>query len=643
MPFGGDDAQAAQGFDFFVVGLPLLAQLLDAAGAGGFVKRFVGFDGGDGFFDVAAQHDVGATPGHVGGDGDDAGAPCLGDDVGFAGVLLGVEHLMRQVLLFQQVGDDFGVFDGGGAHEHGLAALVAFANVGERGGVFFGGGFVNAVELVVALVGAVGRDDDGFQPVDFLEFVGFGVGRARHARELGVEAEVVLEGDGGQRLVFGLDGHAFLGFHGLVQAVAPAAAGHEAAREFIDDDDFRAVFAVLHHVVLVAVIQVRGAQGGVEVVHQRDVGGVIQRRAFGNEAARGQDALGVFVALFGEIDLMGLFVHGEVARLDDAFARARIGFAFLPGELGGHFVHGQIDGSLVFGLAADDERRARFVNEDGVHLVHDGVVELALHAIARLIHHVVAQVVKAVFVVGAVGDVGAVGGLLFFARHVRQVHAHRQAQEVVEARHPLRVAVGQVVIDRDHMHALARERVQIHGQRGRERFALARAHFGNLALVQGHAADQLHVKVAHLHHALGGFAHHGESFRQKLIQRFALAQPLFELLRFGADLLVGQLLELRLQRVDARHRLAVLLEQAIVTAAKELGQKSKGHTRRKSENVRSKKKPSKGGNNPPLARRRGILEPVHSLAARGKRANQDRLQGANRKRASWPAGCPARD
>ena len=73
-----------------------------------------------------------------------------------------------------------------------------------------------------------------------------------YAQELGVKAEVVLEGDGGQRLVFGLDGHTFLGFHGLVQAVAPAAAGHEAAREFIDDDDFRVVFAVLHHVVLVA-------------------------------------------------------------------------------------------------------------------------------------------------------------------------------------------------------------------------------------------------------------------------------------------------------------------------------------------------------------------------------------------------------
>jgi hypothetical protein len=36
-----------------------------------------------------------------------------------------------------------------------------------------------------------------------------------------------------------------------VQAVGPAAAGHQAAGEFVDDDHF----AVLHHVVLVAMEQ----------------------------------------------------------------------------------------------------------------------------------------------------------------------------------------------------------------------------------------------------------------------------------------------------------------------------------------------------------------------------------------------------
>ena len=58
------------------------------------------------------------------------------------------------------------------------------------------------------------------------EFVGFGRGRAGHAGELLVEAEVVLEGDRGQRLVLGLDLDVLLGLERLVQAfrIAPARA-----------------------------------------------------------------------------------------------------------------------------------------------------------------------------------------------------------------------------------------------------------------------------------------------------------------------------------------------------------------------------------------------------------------------------------
>ena len=66
-------------------------------------------------------------------------------------------------------------------------------------------------------------------------------------------------------------------------------------------------------------------------------------------------------------------------------------------------------GGLVGG-AGDDERGAGFVDEDGVDFVDDGVVVAALHAILDFELHVVAQVVEAELVVGAVGDVGAVGG-----------------------------------------------------------------------------------------------------------------------------------------------------------------------------------------------------------------------------------------
>src|SRR5690606_41354816 len=54
------------------------------------------------------------------------------------------------------------------------------------------------------------RSSDLFRLVDVAELLRLGGGGAGHARQLGVEAEVVLDGDRGQRLVLGLDLGAFL-------------------------------------------------------------------------------------------------------------------------------------------------------------------------------------------------------------------------------------------------------------------------------------------------------------------------------------------------------------------------------------------------------------------------------------------------
>ena len=80
----------------------------------------------------------------------------LRHDLGFARVLLGVEHLVRQVGLGQQAVDDLGVLDRGGAHQHRLAALVALADVLDRGFVLLARGLVDAVELVVAAARLLG-------------------------------------------------------------------------------------------------------------------------------------------------------------------------------------------------------------------------------------------------------------------------------------------------------------------------------------------------------------------------------------------------------------------------------------------------------------------------------------------------------
>ena len=129
------------------------------------------------------------------------------------------------------------------------------------------GAAIDLVVLVVALHRHVGRDLDHVQAVDVGEFRRLGHRRAGHAGKLGIEAEIVLEGDRGERLVLVLDLHVFLGFQPLVQAFGIAAAFHHAAGELVDDDDL----VVLHHVVDVAGEQLVRAQRLVHVMHQADI------------------------------------------------------------------------------------------------------------------------------------------------------------------------------------------------------------------------------------------------------------------------------------------------------------------------------------------------------------------------------------
>ena len=70
----------------------------------------------------AAQDDVGAAAGHVGGDGDRAEAAGLGHDLGLALVVLRVQHHVLDALLLQQGREVLGLLDGDGAHQHRAAA-----------------------------------------------------------------------------------------------------------------------------------------------------------------------------------------------------------------------------------------------------------------------------------------------------------------------------------------------------------------------------------------------------------------------------------------------------------------------------------------------------------------------------------------
>ena len=511
---------------------------------------------------IAAQQDVGSAAGHVRGDRDRAAASGLGNDVGLGLVVHRVQHVVLDLAPLEQAAQVFGLLHRHGADQHGLAALVTIDDVLDRGVEFLALRLVHHVGVIDADHRAVGRNHDDVQVVDLLEFDRFGVRSAGHAAQLVVHAEVVLNRDRRQRLVLFPDAHALFRLDRLMQAVGPAPARHQAAGEFVHDDDF----PVLHHVVHVTLEDGVGLQRLVDVVQAADLGRVVQ-------VAHAQDALDLGHAVFGQGRGLQLFVDRV------------IGFTLQPRN-------DAVDRVVFFGgflgRSGDDERGACFVDQDVVHLVDDGEIQFSLRIFFEGKLHVVAQVIESVFVIRAVRDVRGVRLLAadrsqihepVILHHVRRIEdvarvvrdrGNRQPQAVIDRPHPLHVAPRQIVVDGHQMRAAAGQRIQVQRQGGHQRLPLPRLHLRDTALVQYDAAQQLAIVMPHAGDPPRYLAHDRVGFGQQFVEHFGfrgtqrLFQPLLFLLQIVAPLdvvrvagrLLGQLagLSFRFGKLLARVR-----------------------------------------------------------------------------------------
>ena len=172
--------------------------------------------------------------------------------------------------------------------------------------------------------------------------------------------------------------------------------------------------------------------------------------------------------------------------------------------------------------------------------------------------HVVTQVVEAELVVGAVCNVGGVGCAALLGRQIVDDEADGQTQKPIDLAHPFRVALGQIVVDRDDVHALSRQGIEIGRQDGDQRFALAGLHLRDAALMQHDAADELHAVRPHAEHAVRRLAADGKRLGQEVVEVLAALIALAELVRLFTQLLIRQRLHLVLHRLDAVHPQALI-------------------------------------------------------------------------------------
>ena len=327
-----------------------------------------------------------------------------------------------------------------------------------------------------------------------------------------------------------------------MQTVRIAAPLHETPRELVHDDDL----VPPHHIVAVAVHECLCAQGGGKAVRQLDVLGRI-------EVLDADELFDLWHCAVGGRDGLLLLVDCVVLALLEV-------------------AHGIChDGVVVRRLCSgtrDDERGARLIDENGVHLVDDRVMQIALYHLTLREHHVVAQIVKAELVVRAERDVGGVRRLALREIHVVRDESDREPEVAVEFAHPLAVAPCEVVVDGDHVDAAPRKRVEVDRRRRDERLALACAHLGDAPLVQAYAADELDVEMPHSEHAPRRLAHDRERLGKDLLKRRAVIDLLAKPARVASQLIVREVRHRGFEPVDLIDDFAIPRDFLIIVVAK---------------------------------------------------------------------------
>ena len=142
----------------------------------------------------------------------------------------------------------------------------------------------------------------------------------------------------------------------------------------------------------------------------------------------------------------------------------------------------------------------------------------------------------------------------------------------MDASHPLGVALCQVVVDGDDVHAVAGQRIEVGGQHTGQGLALTGLHLGDVAVVQRGATHDLHVEVLLVENAPRGLASDREGLGQHFVERLALGDPILELAGLGLQFVVGQRRDLVFQRLDVRCDRIESLDHAAFADAQQLVQ-----------------------------------------------------------------------
>ena len=309
-----------------------------------------------------------------------------------------------------------------------------------------------------------------------------------------------------------------------MQAIGVAAAIHETTGEFIYDDDF----PVFDHVVLIASHHGLCTQRLGEEMVQLQIFRII-------EVFYMQQLFHLCHTGFGRCYRLLLLIDGVV---------------FLFFQLRDEFSDGVVCISRFLPRARNDQRRAGFIDQDGVYFIDQAIVQRTLYHLIEGSDHVITQVIKTEFIICSVGDIRIVRDFSLVEIQVMNDETDGEAKEFVYLSHPFAVSFRQIIIDGNNVDTLSFQRIQIDWCRSDQRLAFTGTHLSDVSTMQNNTTNQLGIEVTHPQHAAGGFTNDRKSLWQDIIQCLTLGKTRFKFIGFVRQRRITQLLQTVLQRID---------------------------------------------------------------------------------------------
>ena len=163
----------------------------------------------------------------------------------------------------------------------------------------------------------------------------------------------------------------------------------------------------------------------------------------------------------------------------------------------------------------------------------------ALHHIGLVQGHVIAQVIKAHFIIRTIGDIAVVGRPPLIIAEPVHNEADTEAEEAMNLPHPFAVAACKVVVDGNNVHAFTGQGIQVCRKNRNQSFSFAGLHLGDSALMQDNSADNLYREGLHPEHAPRGLSRRGKSVGKDIVQCLPVGKTLLQSRCLPPKLFVG--------------------------------------------------------------------------------------------------------